>query len=143
MNVPSVDPSSAAAAKEPEAKPLVSDKYEYVTITDGAVILSGKQYNLSEIKDVSIQTANGKPLLLCAAWLHQRTSMCFHHLWFLYYLGTIATPGWTPTLPPFIRLSGFSFWCLAIGHQQHHGSFSDFPLEVRLCRKAATAGSKR
>jgi hypothetical protein len=55
MNAPPVDPSSAAAAKEPEAKPLVSDKYEYVTITDGAVTLSGKQYNLSEIKDVSIQ----------------------------------------------------------------------------------------
>jgi len=54
MNAPPVDPSSAAA-KEPEAKPLVSDKYEYVTITDGAVTLSGKQYNLSEIKDVSIQ----------------------------------------------------------------------------------------
>jgi hypothetical protein len=53
MNAPPVDPSSAAAAKEPEAKPLFSDKS--VTITDYAVIISGKQYNLSEIEEVSIQ----------------------------------------------------------------------------------------
>jgi hypothetical protein len=53
MNAQPVDPSSAAAAKEPEAKPLFSDKS--VTITNHAVIISGKQYNLSEIEDVSIQ----------------------------------------------------------------------------------------
>ena len=63
MNVPPVDPSSAAAAKETEAKPLVSDKYEHVTIKDGAVTVSGKQYNLSEIKDVSIQTGKWQAIV--------------------------------------------------------------------------------
>jgi hypothetical protein len=53
MNTPPIDPSYAAAAKEPEAKPLFSDKS--VTITNHAVIISGKQYNLSEIEEVSIQ----------------------------------------------------------------------------------------
>lgn len=52
MNAPPVDPSSATTAKEPEAKPMYSD--ESVTITDRAVIIAGKQYSLSEIKDVSI-----------------------------------------------------------------------------------------
>ena len=53
MNAPPVDPSSAAAAKEPEAKPLYSDKS--ATITKHTVVISGKQYNLSEIEEVSIQ----------------------------------------------------------------------------------------
>jgi hypothetical protein len=53
MNAPPVHPPSAAAAKEPEAKPLFSDKD--VTITQHAAIISGKQYNLSEIEEVSIQ----------------------------------------------------------------------------------------
>lgn len=56
MIKPPVNPSSAAAAKEPEAKPLFSDKS--VTITDYAVIISGKQYNLSEIEEVSIDKDN-------------------------------------------------------------------------------------
>jgi hypothetical protein len=75
MNAPPVDPSSAAAAKKPEAKPLVSDKYEYVTITDGAVTIAGKQYNLSEIKEVSIQMGKWQVVVaLCclaaAVWFY-------------------------------------------------------------------------
>lgn len=74
MNAPPVDPSSAAA-KEPEAKPLVSDKYEYVTITDGAVTLSGKQYNLSEIRAVSVQWGKWQTVvawccLAAAVWFY-------------------------------------------------------------------------
>jgi hypothetical protein len=82
MNAPPVDPSSAAA-KEPEAKPLVSDKYEYVTITDGAVTISGKQYNLSEIKAVSIQSGKWQLVvaLCCLAasvWFYFAPSRSFH-----------------------------------------------------------------
>jgi hypothetical protein len=53
MNASPVDPSSPAAAKAPEAKPLFSDKS--VTITNHAAIIPGKQYALSEIEEVSIQ----------------------------------------------------------------------------------------
>jgi hypothetical protein len=58
MNAPPVDPSFVAAAKEPEAKPLFSDKN--VTITNHAVIISGKQYNLSEIEEVSMKRDDWK-----------------------------------------------------------------------------------
>ena len=66
MNAHSVDPSSAAA-KEPEAKPLFSDRS--VTITNHTVIISGKQYSLSEIEGVSIQKDSWQMIvgLVCLA----------------------------------------------------------------------------
>jgi hypothetical protein len=73
MSVPPLDPSSVAAAKEPEAKPLFSDKS--VTITNHAVIISGKQYKLSEIEEVSTDKDNWQTAvsLSCLA-----ASVCFY-----------------------------------------------------------------
>jgi hypothetical protein len=117
MNAPPVDPSSAAA-KEPEAKPLVSDKYEYVTITDGAVTLSGKQYNLSEIRAVSVQWGKWQTVvawccLAAAVWFYvfppslvivfwnnnHSVSSAFGFLWLVFGYWSYAASRLVFTLP--------------------------------------------
>jgi hypothetical protein len=63
MNAPPVDPSSAAAAaKEPEDKPLFSDSS--VTTTDRAATIVGKNYNLSDIKVYGLKKTICKRVLL-------------------------------------------------------------------------------
>jgi hypothetical protein len=85
MNAQPVDPSSVVASKEPETKPLFSD--ESVTIKNHAVIISGKQYNLDEIENVSIdtdnwQTAVALSCLAASAYFYVfHASAIFHVFW--------------------------------------------------------------
>lgn len=100
MNAPPVDPSSVAASKEPEAKPLFSD--ESVTIKNHAVIISGKQYNLGEIENVSIDTDNWQAAvaLSCLAALAY---------FYVFHASAILHVFWNPAPVPAYSLFGFLF----------------------------------